>query len=59
MFSKQKGIPPDKIPPTVGLNGICTSIIDYLVATLTVLDNQVTFWDVGGNVYIMLLMSLY
>lgn len=59
MFSKQKGIPPDKIPPTVGLNGIYTSIIDYLVATLTVLDNQVTFWDVGGNVYIMLLMSLY
>ncbi|CAM9316709.1 unnamed protein product, partial [Ectocarpus sp. 8 AP-2014] len=40
IFKKVQGIPPSKIPPTVGLN----------VGKMDVGGCKLTFWDLGGQV---------
>lgn len=38
-FSKSPGLPPDRIPPTVGMN----------LAKIYYKSNQVVMWDLGGQ----------
>eukprot|EP00611_Tribonema_gayanum_P010465 TRINITY_DN2049_c0_g1_i1.p1 TRINITY_DN2049_c0_g1~~TRINITY_DN2049_c0_g1_i1.p1 ORF type:complete len:193 (-),score=68.52 TRINITY_DN2049_c0_g1_i1:49-627(-) len=49
IFKKVPGIPPAKIPPTIGLN----------VAKMDIGGVSVTFWDVGGQVRLRALWERY
>ena len=40
IFKKQPGIPPERIPPTIGLN----------IGKMDVDRSRVIFWDLGGQV---------
>ena len=48
----------DRIPPTVGLNGIfCSSLLE-IVATIEIEDVRVVIWDVGGHVRFLLILEV-
>ncbi|CAM9690634.1 unnamed protein product [Chrysoparadoxa australica] len=49
LFKRTPGIPPDKIPPTVGLN----------VTKMSIFGCTVTFWDLGGQLKMRSLWSHY
>ena len=58
VFSKTPVKALDRIPPTVGLNGIfCSSLIE-IVATIEIEDVRVVIWDVGGHVRFLLILEV-
>lgn len=57
VFSKTPVKALDRIPPTVGLNGIfCSSLLE-IVATIEIEDVRVVIWDVGGHVRFLLILE--
>ena len=58
VFSKTPVKALDRIPPTVGLNGIfCSSLLE-IVATIESEDVRVVIWDVGGHVRFLLILEV-
>jgi hypothetical protein len=58
VFSKTPVKALDRIPPTVGLNGIfCSSLLE-IVATIEIEDVRVVIWDVGGHVRFLLILEV-
>ena len=57
VFSKTPVKALDRIPPTVGLNGIFYSSLLEIVATIEIEDVRVVIWDVGGHVLFLLVLE--